>query len=90
MMDKGTVVTVMTSVGEYIARLEKIDETGVHVKNPRLIVRSQDGEIGFGRGVCMSAVENTPDLCFRDCIFVAPCNDSFEKAWIEATSGIIF
>lgn len=88
-MNKGTVVTVMTSVGEYIARLDFIDPTGVHVEKPRLIVRSEDGQIGFGRGVCMSAIENTPNMCFRDCIFVTPCNESFERAWVEATSGII-
>jgi hypothetical protein len=88
-MKKNDIVTVMTSIGEYIAKLEVIDETGVHVKNPRLIVQSPEGEIGFGRGVSMSAIENTPDLCFRDCIFVAPANEGFQKAWIEATSGII-
>ena len=88
-MNKGTVVTVMTSVGEYVARFVKADESGIHVENPRLIVKSPDGDIGFGRGVCMSAVENTPQLIFRDCLFVTQSNDSFEKAYIEATSGII-
>jgi len=88
-MKKGDVVTIMTSVGEYIARLDKIEDGSVHVDNPRLIVRGQDEQIGFGRGVCMSAVENPSKLIFRDVLFVVQCNDSFEKAWVEATSGII-
>jgi hypothetical protein len=88
-MKKGDVVTVMTSIGEYVAKFVKLDETGVHVDDPRLIVKGQDGNIGFGRGVCMSAVENVPELVFRDCIFVAKTNESFERAYIEATSGII-
>lgn len=88
-MKKGDIVTVMTGVGEYIARLDQIDGGAVHVQDPRLIVKSPDGQIGFGRGVCMSAVENPKTLTFTDVIFVVQTNESFEKAWIEATSGII-
>lgn len=88
-MNKGTVVTVMTTVGEYIGRFEKFEDGNVHVDNPRLIVKSPDGDIGFGRGVCMSAIENPRSVVFNDVLFVVPTNDSFEKAWIEATSGII-
>ena len=88
-MKKGDVVTVMTSVGEYIARLERIDGGSVNVSDPRLIVRGEEGAIGFGRGVCMSAIEKPKNLTFQDVLFVVPTNESFEKAWIEATSGII-
>lgn len=88
-MKKGDIVTVMTGVGEYIARLDRIDAGSIDVQDPRLIVRGEDGQIGFGRGVCMSAVENPKTLTFTDVIFVVPTNQSFEKAWVEATSGII-
>lgn len=88
-MKKGDIVTVMTGVGEYIARLDRIDAGSISVQDPRLIVRGEDGQIGFGRGVCMSAVENPKTLTFTDVIFVVPTNQSFEKAWVEATSGII-
>ena len=88
-MKKNDVVTVMTSVGEYVCKFVKVDESGVHVNDPRLIVKSPDGDIGFGRGVCMSAIENPPELIFRDCLFVVHANESFQKAYIEATSGII-
>jgi hypothetical protein len=88
-MKQNDVVTVMTSVGEYVAKFVKIEDGGVHVRDPRLIVKSPEGEIGFGRGVCMSAVENPPALIFLDCLFVVKANDSFERAYIEATSGIL-
>lgn len=88
-MKKGDIVTVMTGVGEYIARLDRIEAGSIDVQDPRLIVRGEDGQIGFGRGVCMSAVENPKTLTFTDVIFVVPTNESFEKAWVEATSGII-
>lgn len=88
-MKKGDIVTVMTGVGEYIARLDRIDAGDVHVQDPRLIVKSPEGQIGFGRGVCMSAIENPKELVFTDVIFVVQTNESFEKAWVEATSGIV-
>ena len=89
-MEKGDVVTVMTSIGEYIARFEGMASNGVTVTDPRLIVSNpQTQEIGFGRGVCMSAVENVDRVTFGDIIFVTPTNDKFTKAWREAVSGII-
>jgi len=54
-----------------------------------LIVKSPEGKIGFGRGVCMSGVENPPVLTFCDVLFVVKANGDFESSWIEATSGII-
>lgn len=86
---QGAVVTVMTQIGEYVGRLEKIEDGNVYLKNPRLIVKGPEGQIGFGRGVCMSAVEQPPEVVFTDCIFVVKSNDEFETSWIEATSGII-
>lgn len=88
-MNKGTVVTVMTSVGEYIGRFDKSEDGFVHIDNPRLIVKTPDGDIGFGRGVCMSAIENPGNVVFQDVLYVVPTNESFEKAWLEAVSGII-
>lgn len=88
-MDNGDVVTVMTSVGEYIGRLDGFSSNGVTLKDPRLIVRGEEGQIGFGRGVCMSAVEAPPKVTFGDTIFTVKTNESFEQAWVEATSGII-
>lgn len=88
-MKKGDTVTVMTSIGEYVCKFVKVDESGVHVLDPRLIVKGPDGQIGFGRGVCMSAVENVPELVFRDCLFVTHANEGFKKAYIEATTGLI-
>ena len=88
-LKKGDVVTVMTGVGEYIARLVEITPAGGDVENPRLIVKSPEGKIGFGRGVCMSGVENPPVLTFCDVLFVVKANGDFESSWIEATSGLI-
>jgi len=88
-MNKGDIVTVMSSIGEYIGKFNSYIDGGVSIDDPRLIVRDQDGKVGFGRGVCMSALENPSNVVFGDIIFVVKTNETFEKAWIEATSGII-
>lgn len=86
---KGAVVTLMSPIGEYVGRLDRIEDGNVYLTNPRLIVKGPDGQIGFGRGVCMSAEEQPKEVMFTESIFVAKTNDDFEKSWIEATSGII-
>ena len=53
------------------------------------LAAGEEGKIGFGRGVCMSAVENVEEVTFNDYLFVTPTNDTFTKAWREATSGLI-
>ena len=87
---KNDVVTVMTSIGEYIGKyVESKGDSSVTVNDPRLIVNTPEGDIGFGRGVCMSAKENPDQVIFQDVLFVVKTNDSFEKAYIEAVSGLI-
>ena len=86
---KNDVITVMTSIGEYIGKYTSEDGGSVTVNDPRLIVNTPEGDIGFGRGVCMSAKENPDQVIFQDVLFVVKTNDSFEKAYIEAVSGLI-
>ena len=37
-MNKGDLVTVLTNAGEFVGRLDKNDDTGVHLDNPKMIV----------------------------------------------------
>jgi len=86
---KGDIVTIMTGIGEYIGKYQSEEGTTVTCNDPRLIVNTPEGDIGFGRGVCMSAKENPDQVIFKDVLFVVKTNDSFEKAYIEAVSGLI-
>ena len=54
-MKKGDLVTVLTNAGEFVGRLDKNDDTGVHLDNPKMIVNTPEGKMGFARGVCMTA-----------------------------------
>ena len=53
-MKKGDLVTVLTNAGEFVGRLDKNDDTGVHLDNPKMIVNTPEGKMGFARGVCMT------------------------------------
>lgn len=86
---KGDIVTIMTGIGEYIGKYDSEDNSTVTANDPRLIVNTPEGDIGFGRGVCMSAKENPDQVIFKDVLFVVKTNDSFEKAYVEAVSGLI-
>lgn len=86
---KGDIVTIMTGIGEYIGKYQSEEGATVTANDPRLIVNTPEGDIGFGRGVCMSAKENPDQVIFKDVLFVVKTNDSFEKAYIEAVSGLI-
>jgi hypothetical protein len=88
-MKKGDIVTVIAMTGEYVGRLDKIEGSNVVLKDPKLIVKGEDGGIGFGRGVCMSAEENVGEVAFMGAVFVAPSNERFQSAFIEATSGLV-
>lgn len=88
-LKKGDIVTIMTGIGEYIGKYVETNEGSVVADNPRLIVQDPEGNIGFGRGVCMTAKENPKQVTFLDVLFLVETNDSFQKSYIEATSGII-
>ena len=88
-LKKGDIVTIMTGIGEYIGKYVETNEGTVVADNPRLIVQDPEGNIGFGRGVCLSAKENPEQVTFLDVLFLVETNDSFQKSYIEATSGII-
>lgn len=90
-MQKGDIVTIMTPIGEYVGRFENQKNGDLFISDPRLIVSNpnEPGKIGFGRGVCMSAIENVDEVVFNDYLFVTPTNKTFESAWREATSGLV-
>jgi len=90
-LKKGDLVTVLTPHGEFIGRLEKNDETGVHLTSPKMMVGTEKGTMGFARGVCMTAEENPKSVCFRSggVILVTPSNPNITKAYTEVVSGLV-
>jgi len=88
-MNKNDVVTVVCAAGEFVGKFVEQTESGLELKNPRMLVNGPEGQMGFARGICMTGVENPDSVIFNTYIFVTPANDDIVKAFTEATSGII-
>ena len=90
-MKQGDLVTVLTPHGEFVGRLVKNDDTGVYLNNPKMMVSTEEGKMGFARGVCMTGEENPKTIIFRDggVILVTPSNQNINKAYTEVVSGLV-
>ena len=87
-MDKGDVVTVVTVSGEYVGKLESLEDGNVELKDPRMIVQTPEGGMGFAHGIAVTGVESPDSTTFYNAVFVTPTNDAVIKAHTEATTSI--
>ena len=87
-MKKGDIITVMTLTGEFVGKFVSNDN-GLELEDPRLVVQGPEGQMGFARGICQTGVENPTEIKFDNYIFVSPSNDDVQKAYRQATSGIV-
>jgi len=87
-MKKGDIIAVLTLAGEYVGKFVS-NENGLELEDPRMIVQGPEGQMGFARGICQTGVENPDYVLFESYIFTTPANDQVQKAFREATSGIV-
>jgi len=87
---KNQVVSVISNVGEYVGKFISEDDGSITIGNPRMLISGEDG-VGFARGVCVTGKEDLDHLTFYKAgvAFVTETGDVVEKAFIEATSGIV-
>ena len=88
-MKKNDIVTVITLAGEFVGKFVSNDDAGLALEDPRMVVQSQDGQMGFAIGICQTGVENPTDIAFQQYLFVTSTNEDVQKAYRQATSGII-
>lgn len=88
--DKEDVVAVMCNSGEFVGRFIELGTSFVSLRNPRMIVQTQDG-VGFAHGICITGEADVGRVdIFRESVsFVTKANTEVEKAYVQATSGII-
>ena len=84
--EEGDLVTVLV-MGEFVGRLDKNDDTGVHLDNPKMIVIAE-GKMGFARGVCMTGEENHGAIFHWWCCHGHEVNPDINKAYTEIVSGL--
>lgn len=87
---KNQVVSVISNVGEYVGKYISEDEGSITIGSPRMLI-SGDSGVGFARGCCVTGKEDLDHLTFYKAgvAFVTATGDVVEKAFIEATSGIV-
>ena len=90
MIRKGDVVAVVNMAGEYVGKFNDESPTKLTLDDPRMIVNAPEG-LGFAHGICVTGVANARSAEFYTAgiVFVTAVNPEIEKAYIEATTGII-
>jgi len=89
-MQKNDIVSVMTAYGEYVGKFVEQGNTKVTLKDPRMIVQTEQG-MGFAHGICATGKENplSVDIQMAQVLFIIEVNASIEKEYRKVTSGLI-
>ena len=87
---KGKVVSLVTLAGEYIGKFMHENNGNITLENPRMLVNTPDGKVGFARGICMTGQENPKTGMFYagGVVIVTETNPDFASAYTEAVTGL--
>ena len=90
MIKKNDIVSVMTAYGEYVGKYDSNCDLVVTLKDPRMIVQTEQG-MGFAHGICATGKENptSVDIQMSQVVFVTEVNSQIEKEYRKVTSGLI-
>ena len=89
-MQKNDVVSVMTAYGEYVGKFVEQGTSVVKLKDPRMIVQTEQG-MGFAHGICATgkADVTSVDIQMAQVVFITEVNENIEKEYRKVTSGLI-
>ena len=89
-MMKGKIVSLVTLAGEYIGKYMNETNGNIRLENPRMLVNTPDGKVGFARGICMTGKENPKQGMFYagGVVIVTETNPDFASAYTEAVTGL--
>jgi len=84
------VVTILSNVGEFVGKLEEMDDESYTIIKPRALIQTQEG-FGFAPSVAMSAQQDVERVTFnRSLILCCVLSDErIVKAWQKATTGLV-
>lgn len=88
-MKKNDVVSVVTLAGEFVGKFDTSGAGTITLTDPRMLVQGQDGGMGFAQGICVTGDRDPKTVTFQDYVFVTPTNSDIEKAYYQATSGLV-
>ena len=89
-MMKGKIVSLVTLAGEYIGKFMHENNGNITLENPRMLINTPDGKVGFARGICMTGQENPKTGMFYagGVVIVTETNPDFASAYTEAVTGL--
>ena len=89
-MKEGTIVSLVTLSGEFLGKWVKEENGNITLENPRMLVNTPDGKVGFARGICMTGQENPKTGMFYagGVVIVTETNPDFASAYTEAVTGL--
>lgn len=82
-----SVMTVVTTNGEYVGKITGESANSITMANPRLIVTTEQG-MGFANGIAMTGIDNPKSVTFKNYIFVTESAEGVIEAWNEHTGQI--
>lgn len=85
-MKNGDIVSIVAMSGEYVGEFIS-DDNGLVIANPKMIVNSPQGGMGFSKGVAVTGEENPPLMTFSTYVFVVPSNQKVAEAYNTAVKG---
>jgi hypothetical protein len=86
-MKKGDIVSVVTVSGEYVGEYKDISPTSITLTNPKMIVSTPEGGMGFARGIAVTGDLNPTEVTFASYVFVIPTNPQVAEAHNQAVNG---
>lgn len=87
-MKKNDVVAVVTIAGEFVGKYNTSGGGTITLEDPRMLIQNEQG-MGFAAGVCVTGDRDPKEITFAQYVFVTPVNVDIEKAYRQATSGIV-
>ena len=87
-MKTGDVVAVVTIAGEFVGKYRTSIDGNIILDDPRMLIQNEKG-MGFAAGICVTGKVNPTEVTFAQYVFVTPVNEDIEKAYYQATSGIV-
>ena len=74
-MKEGDIVSVITMSGEYIGKLVSNRHDCVELADPRIIVNTPEGKMGFAKGICVTGCVNPTSVTIQNYVFMTETND---------------
>ena len=87
-MKKGDVVSVITLAGEFVGKYDTSGSGTITLEDPRMLIQNEQG-MGFANGIAVTGESNPKEVTFAQYVFVTPTNADIEKAYRQATSGLV-